>query len=87
MDKQQIKTDIAGNKSDVHAIFLKEDDIPGTKSVKEPSECSVKELKRRLECNGQKKSGKKHELVERVKGLLKLNVKVIQRWTDDIGTK
>ena len=42
--------------------------------MKEPSECSAEELKRWRECHGQKKSGKKHELVERVKGL-KLNVK------------
>ena len=44
--------------------------------MREPSECSVEELKRWLECQGQNKSGKKHELVERVKGLLQLNVKV-----------
>ena len=44
--------------------------------MKEPSECSVEELKRLLECHGLKKSGKKHEIVKRVKKSLKLNVKV-----------
>ena len=63
---------MAGKKYDGHGIFLKESDIPGAKLVKEPPECSVEELKRCLECHGQKNSGKKHELVERVKGLLKL---------------
>ena len=67
---------MAGNKSGIHYIFLKENYIPGAKLVKEPSECSVEELERWLECDRQKKSGKKHELVERVKGLLKLNKKV-----------
>ena len=67
---------MAGEKYDVHGIFLKESDIRGAKLVKKPSEFRVEELKRRVECHGQKKSGKKHELVERVKGLLKLNVKV-----------
>ena len=43
--------------------------------MKEPSECSVEELERRLECHGQKKCGKKQELIERVNGLLKLNLK------------
>ena len=67
---------MAGNKSDVQGLFLKENDIPGASLVKEPSECSVEELMRWLECYGQKKSGKKDELVERVNGLLKINVKV-----------
>ena len=44
--------------------------------MKKTSECSVEELKRLLECHGQKKSGKKHEIVERVKKSLKLIVKV-----------
>ena len=59
---------MAGNKSDVQGLFLKENDIPGASLVKEPSECSVEELMRWLECYGQKKSGKKDELVERVNG-------------------
>ena len=67
---------MACGKSDVHNILLKEIDIPGAKLVKVPSECSVEELKRQIECHGQNKSGKEHELVERVKGLLKLNIKV-----------
>ena len=60
-----VNTGMAGDKCDIDGIFLKENDIPGAKLVREPSECSVEELKRWLECHGQKKSGKKHELVER----------------------
>ena len=67
---------MAGGKSDVHDILLKENDIPGAKLVKVPSECSAEELKRQIECHGPNKNGKKRELVERVKRLLKLNVKV-----------
>ena len=70
---------MTGKKYDVHGIFLKEYDIPGANLVNELSECSVEEPKRWLECHGQKKSSKKHELVERVKRLLKLNVKVHQK--------
>ena len=55
---------MAGKKYDVHGIFLKECDIPGANLVKELSEYSVEEPKRWLECHGQNKSGKKHELVE-----------------------
>ena len=64
------------NKFDVHEIFLKEDVIQGPKLVTELSEYSVEELKRWLECYGLKKSRKKHEFVERLKGLLELSVKV-----------
>ena len=67
---------MAGEKYGVYGTFLKESDIAGANIVKEPWECSVEELKRWLECHGQKKSGRNHELVERVKGLLKLNIKV-----------
>ena len=67
---------LAGNKYDVDGIFLKGNDRPGAKLVKETSERSAEELRRWLECQWQKESGKKHELVERVKRFLKLNVKV-----------
>ena len=58
---------MTSDKSDVHCIMLKENDIPCAKLVKKPSECSVKELKRWREFHGQKKSGKKHSFVERAK--------------------
>lgn len=50
--------------------------MPGPKLVKEFSKCSVEELKKWLECHGQKKIGKGLALFERVKRLLQLNVKV-----------
>ena len=58
---------MAGENYDVCGIFLNESDMPGAKSVKEPLECSVEELKAWLQCHGLKKSGKEHELVERVR--------------------
>ena len=36
---------MAGENYDVCGIFLNESDMPGAKSVKEPLECSVEELK------------------------------------------
>ena len=44
--------------------------------LKEPEKCVVEELKRWLECHGLKKSGKKAELIKRVKDGLKLNLPV-----------
>ena len=55
-------------------LQLKEKDIPEVKLVKDPSECNLEELKRWLECRGQKKSGKKVKLVERVLGRLRFNI-------------
>ena len=46
-------------------IVLNEEDVPGAKLMKDPSACSIEELKRWLEYHGLKKSGKKNELVER----------------------
>ena len=54
-------------------LQLEEKDIPGAKLVEDPSECNLEELKQWLECWGQKTSGKKGELVERVLGCLRLN--------------
>ena len=71
-----MKADMPGNTFDVHEIFLKEDEIQSAKLVTEPSEYSVEELKRWLECYGLKKNRKKHEFVEILKELLKLSVKV-----------
>ena len=56
-----------------HSI-LKEDEVPGAKLLKEPEKCVVEELKRCLEWRGLKKSGKKAELIKRVKDGLKLNL-------------
>ena len=56
--------------------ILKEDEVPGAKLLKEPEKCVVEELKRWLECHGLKKSGKKAQLIKRVKDGLKLNLPI-----------
>ena len=58
-----------------HSI-LKEDEVPGAKLLKEPEKYVVEELKRWLKCHGLKKSGKKAQLIKRVKDRLKLNFPV-----------
>ena len=58
--------------------ILKEDEVPGAKLLKEPEKCVVEELKRRLVCHGLKKSGKKVELINRVKDGLQLNLSTQQ---------
>ena len=58
----------------VHKLQLEEKDIPGAKLVKDLSECYLEELKRWLECRGQKKCGKKVKLVEWVLGCLRLTI-------------
>ena len=58
------------------AIASKEDEVPGAKLLKEPEKWVVEELKRWLECHGLKKSGKKAELIIRVRDGLKLNFPV-----------
>ena len=55
-------------------IVLNEDDVPGAKLFKEPSNCSVEELKRWLHCHGLKRTGEKDELVEKVR----LRIEVIK---------
>ena len=40
-------------------IILTENDVPGAKLTKDLAECNVDELKRWLECRGQKKVEKK----------------------------
>ena len=57
-------------------IILTENDVPGAKLTKDLAECNVDELKRWLECRGQKKGGRKAELRARVEGLLKLNLPI-----------
>ena len=57
-------------------IILTENDVPGAKLTNDLAECNVDDLKRWLECRGQKKGGRKAELVARVEGLLKLNLPI-----------
>ena len=57
-------------------IILTEEDVPGAKIDKDLSCCNIEELKRWLECHGQKKGGKKTDLIERVKGCMRIKVKV-----------
>ena len=57
-------------------IILSENDVPGAKLTKDLAECNVDELKRWLECRGQKRGGRKAELAARVEGLLKLNLPI-----------
>ena len=51
-------------------------DVSGAVLPKEPSLCNVIELKRWLECHGQKKGGKKQELFDRVKDCLSLKINI-----------
>ena len=57
-------------------IILTENDVPAAKLTEDLTECNVDKLKRWLECRGQKKGGRKAELVARVEGLLKLNLPI-----------
>ena len=50
-----------------NTVVLYEEDVPGAKLMKDPNDCSVEELKRWLKCHGLKKTGKKVELIERVR--------------------
>ena len=49
-------------------VLPTEEDVPGAVLMKDPSECSVLELKRRLECHGVKVIDKKQELIDRARG-------------------
>ena len=42
-----------------NAGYLSEDDVPGEKLLKDPSDCRVVHLKRWVECHGEKKTWKK----------------------------
>ena len=53
-----------------------EDDVAGAKLPRDVCECNVIELKRWLECHGQKKRGKKADLQERVRQSIDLQLKV-----------
>ena len=49
-------------------VVSSEEYVPGAVLMKDPSEYSVLELKRWLECHGVKVIGKKQELIDRVRG-------------------
>lgn len=57
-------------------IFLEEEEVPGAKLAKDPARYSVAELGRWLECHGQKKRGKKQELIDRVRGCIKIRTRI-----------
>ena len=63
-----------------------EEDVPGAVLMKYPSECSVLELKRWLECHGGKMIGKKQELIDRVRGCLAINISVGPKSMTENGT-
>ena len=48
-------------------VLTDEDDVPGSKFEREPEEYTVEQLKRWLKCRGLKLSGKRDELVKRVR--------------------
>ena len=50
--------------------MLAEGDVPGSHFTKDPAEYSVLELKRWFECHGGKKSGKKRELIDRIRSCI-----------------
>ena len=52
--------------------MLSEEDVPGAHFSRDPAEYSVLELKRWLECHGEKKSGRKQELIERIRSCILL---------------
>ena len=52
--------------------MLSEEDVPGAHFSRDPAEYSVLELKRWLECHGEKKSGRKQELIDRTRSCIAL---------------
>ena len=60
----------------METINLYEDDVPGAKLSKQPSDTSVMELKRWLKCRGLKLSGSKPILVTRVQNGMKMNLPI-----------
>ena len=57
-------------------VILTEKDIPGAYLSKSPSEYHLPDLKRWLECHGQKKKGKLPEVGEKVRGCMALKLPV-----------
>ena len=68
-------------------IILTENDAPGAKLTKDLTECNLDELKRWVECRGQKKGGRKAKLIARVEGLLKLNLPIDSKIDDSLCYK
>ena len=60
----------------VNIITLTDEKVPGAKLPNEPEKCSVMQLERWLECRGRKKTGKKFNLVERVRTCMLLNMPI-----------
>ena len=54
-------------------IVLHEHEVPGAYLSDNPEDCNVMLLKRWLECHGLKKSGKRNDLIERVKQAMSAN--------------
>ena len=73
----QVKMEACCSKhSEKMSVILSDSDVPGAKLVKHSQECVIEELKRWLEYHGLKKTGKKDELVSRVREALCLNLPV-----------
>eukprot|EP00795_Rhopilema_esculentum_P012142 gene12142-2747_t len=51
-------------------LVLSELGVPGAHFNRDPAEYSVLELKRYLECHGEKKSGRKQDLIDRVRSCI-----------------
>ena len=54
-------------------VVLTEQDAPAAVLMKDPPECSVLESRRWLECHGMKRTGKKQDLIAKVRGCLPIN--------------
>ena len=68
-------------------VTLTEDDVPGAKLIKPARECTMIMLKQWLACRGLKVSGRRDELVERVKNALDLSSPIVHgidqgKWYD-----
>ena len=57
----------ASSSAQSFTILTEDDGIPGSKFEKEPEEYTVEQLKRWLKCRGLKQSGKRGELLNRVR--------------------
>ena len=57
-------------------VPLTAEDAPGAVLMKYPSECPVLELRRWIECHEVKRTGKKQELIARVRECLAINKSV-----------
>ena len=51
-------------------VLTEEDGVPGSKFERQPEEYTVDQLKRWLKCRGLKLSGKREDLVQRVRDIL-----------------